>query len=60
MTEFDDVAGPAQASFQYKLAKGDKVVVGAIGSGVALVTVNGVLVYTITATSVAGIIGFYS
>ena len=58
--EFSDVAGPDQSEFVRGLKPGDVVAVGAIGSGVAPVTINGTLVREIPATAFAGVMGFYA
>ena len=58
---FSDAAGPtADPDLHIKLDPGDVIAVGSVGSGVAVVTVNGVTVLSITATAVAGVLGFWA
>lgn len=63
VTPFSDVAGPSQDEFTWRVGKGDVIAVSTIGAtvaGKADVSVNGTLVYRITATAVCGVIGCYA
>jgi len=55
---YSDAAGPATDDFQYHLNPADVVAVS--NAAPAVVSVNGNTVYTITNTSVAGVLLYYS
>lgn len=55
---YSDAAGPASDDFQYKVNPGDVIAVS--NAAPAVVTVNGVTVYSITNTSVAAVLLYYS
>lgn len=55
---FSDAAGPTSDDFQYKVNPLDVVAVS--NAAPAVVTVNGVTVYSITNTSFAGVLLYYS
>ena len=60
---FSDAASgsPGGATFcGVALNPGDVVACSAVASGVITVTVNGVTVFTVAATTVGGVIGFYN
>lgn len=55
---YSDAAGPTSDDFQLTVDAGDVIAVS--NAAPALVTRNGVLVYTITNTAVAGVLGYYA
>jgi hypothetical protein len=58
-TSFSDIAGNAVTSFPVKLSPGDVVACSAVASSLITVTVNGVVVGTVAATAVGGVIGVW-
>ena len=58
---FTDGAGPNNASeLEVELNPGDVVALSAIASGATNVSVNGSVIYTITATTAASVVGWYA
>lgn len=55
---FSDAAGPATEDFQMKVFPGDVIAVS--NAAPAVVTQNGVTVFSITNTAVAGVLGYHS
>ncbi len=55
---FSDAAGPSTEDFQLTIEPGDVIAVS--NATTAVVSRNGVTVFTITNTAVAGVLGFYS
>lgn len=55
---FSDAAGPATEDFQLNIDPGDVIAVS--NAATAVVTRNGVTVFTITNTAVAGVLLYYS
>lgn len=56
---FSDAAGPATEDFQYNLNAGDVVAVSNAAAP-AVVSVNGLAVFNITNTAVAGVLLYYA
>lgn len=55
---YSDAAGPTSDDFQLNINAGDVIAVS--NAAPAVVTVNGATVYTITNTSVAGVLGYWA
>lgn len=57
---FSDAAGPSALDFQTKINPGDSIALTAISGGSTNVQINGVTVFTMAATTVAGVQGYHS
>lgn len=55
---YSDAAGPTSDDFQLNINPGDVIAVS--NAAPAVVTVNGVTVFTITNTNVAGVLGYWA